>query len=100
MKNCTCSICKILNKNEVVKKASSECCEEVGCEEKLDKIGDNQQKIQIPIEVQESSGGTRVIIDMSKIAEILEKLYDGVPKKTEIQMGERNEVIFDLELKS
>jgi len=73
------------------------CCEDMEPEERLD--GEGKEKVLIPVTVQESKGGTRVIIDMSDVAEILEKRYNGEPKKTEIQMGEKNQVIFDLELK-
>jgi hypothetical protein len=82
------------------KKAACEevCCEAEESEEKLDSEG--KEKVLIPVLVQESAGGTRVIVDMSDVAEILEKRYNGVPKKTEIQMGEKDKVIFDLELKA
>lgn len=68
--------------------------------EKREEKSEVHKDVLIPIIVQELKSGTRVIVNMSDIAAILEKKYNGESKKTEIQMGEGNEVIFDLELKA
>lgn len=65
-------------------------------EEILEKVSE-KENIKVPIDVQQEMGNTRIIVDMTDIAEILEDRYNGVKGRTEIQMGKGNEVIFDLE---